>query len=157
MLLYLTGWLIVQSLILSATYLIARSSGGIAPHEFPMLAASLTLAPVIHAWIGAELIHRFRPRRLFDTRTRRAVARLLTGAMASCIGLVPTSAALAFMPAGVPDIAATSLCALVVSAAATLMLARQRPGACIHCAYDLRGTSTTAVCPECGKLPCVAA
>ncbi len=148
---FLAGFALVQSLVL-----IAAMAAPVFFDEKPNFDAPIVplfVAPLLSAWLGAELARAIRRPRLLDERLRRPIARACRGGLASVLATIPASFGVALLAGTFSDTAVTGACALTSAALITLLMARQRPGTCVHCAYDLRGIPSTAPCPECGARP----
>lgn len=111
---------------------------------------TLILLPIAAAWLAISVLELIRPRRIFDRRVRRPIARLLLGAAAALVATLLTTIAVATLPSSISDSVITSSAAFLGACGVTLFSSRHRKGTCIHCAYDLSATPPTQPCPECG-------
>ncbi len=117
-----------------------------------VVAATLIAAPLAGAWMGMEIMTRWRPVRAMDHRVRRARWLAVAGVVAGLLSVAGSAAAFPFLPDWLPEAVVTGGASVVFSALALLPFARRRVGHCIHCGYDLRGGALRATCPECGAV-----
>jgi hypothetical protein len=117
------------------------------------LVAMLVALPVGAAWAVSEAVDRWSPRRVFDWRLRgmaRGAALFAGGAVSAVTGYVLATVMLAvveWMPDGaVISLSTASTCAVVL----LVCFGRARPGACVHCLYELGDGQPR--CPECGAI-----
>lgn len=126
-----------------------------------LIAAKMLGVPLVAAWFTAELLDRWRPRRVFDARVRRPLAPLIAGFGAGVLGALLTAGLFALAESalvdvsavepGDLDIAAMSGAAIFATGTVALGLGRLRVGDCVHCGYDLAGC-VGGRCPECGAV-----
>lgn len=111
----------------------------------------LVIVPAGTAWAGATLFDTWRPRTLLNAAPRALACNIL--------GLLGGSLAAAGVTGLVwvidrPLIQASTL--VWGPACITVLLSwvssrRLRPGRCVACGYDIRGSLSGGVCPECGR------
>lgn len=113
----------------------------------------IVAVPTLAALATATLIHRWRPRKLFDPAANRPIAAFVLGATAAAISLVvlPLAIALGKLDDLLGDAPLMALCSAWASLIVLLALTcRRRPGLCLACDYDIRGSLAAGRCPECG-------
>lgn len=118
-----------------------------------LTAYTLTFAVVMGAAVcaGALLLQAARPMRLFAPRGGRRRIKVLLGAVAGLLAGAMATMAIPLADGAVPDTLVAGGCGLIAGVLTPLVSCRRdRPGHCVGCGYDLRGSRLSGKCPECG-------
>jgi hypothetical protein len=115
------------------------------------IAALLIFTPVISTWIVAALWQCLRPRKLFNPELRRGWDCVVLGGVSGVGAVALTILQISYLGGLAADSILLAVSCMLSTALVLLIFGgRVRPGRCLRCDYDLRGTSSLGRCPECG-------
>ena len=152
MLRYLAGITLVGLLLAASAAVAPKLLGGGGPDASAVLTLPVLLValPVLVSWIVAECLHHLRPRRLFIGARRGSGVLVACGVATALFAFTLAALGLAFLDSMVADGVIICAAFAVATVPALCVLRRHRPGRCVYCGYDLRGTSLRSACTECG-------
>ena len=110
-----------------------------------------SLIPAFGALTGLLIVDAARPMAVFASASRPKRSLAIRGAITGAIWVAGLLLLLPAINDMVPDSAALAVSAPIVTALVLLVSTRRvRPGRCVGCGHDLRGTRHLGYCTECG-------